>query len=141
MSPLLTLAAAAMTFEAPAPAATLVVDIGRLRNSKGAVHACLSRNPKHFPDCRADPAALRQSVPAGTRELRFTGFQPGRYALTLFHDENNNQRLDTMLGIPREGFGFSRNPKIRFGAPKFEQVSIELPTGFTRQSVRMQYLL
>ena len=141
MSPLLTLAAAALTFEVPVPAATLVVDIGRLRNSRGAVHACLSRNPKHFPDCRADPAALRQSVQAGTRELRFTGFQPGRYALTLFHDENNNQRLDTMLGIPREGFGFSRNPTIRFGAPRFEQVSIELPIGFTRQSVRMQYLL
>ena len=141
MSVLLALTAAAMTFQAPAPAAMLIIDIGRLRNSRGAVHACLSRDPSHFPDCKADAAALRQSVPAGTRELRFTGFQPGRYALTLFHDENNNQRLDTMLGIPREGFGFSRNPTIRFGAPRFEQVSIELPTGFTRLSVRMQYLL
>ena len=141
MSLLLALTAAAMSLQAPAPEAVLVVAVGRLRNSRGAVHACLSRDPRYFPDCRADPAALRQSVPAGTRELRFTGFQPGRYALTLFHDENNNQRLDTMLGIPREGFGFSRNPTIRFGAPRFEQVSIDLPTGFTRQSVRMQYLL
>ena len=141
MSFLLGLIAAATTAQTPAPESVLVVDVGPLRNSKGAVHACLSRNPRHFPDCRADPAALRQSVPAGTRELRFAAFQPGRYALTLFHDENNNQRLDTMLGIPREGFGFSRNPTIRFGAPRFEQVSIDLPTGFTRQSVRMQYLL
>ena len=119
----------------------LVVDVGRLRNGRGVLHACLSREPKHFPDCRADPAALRQTVPAGTPSLSFRGFPPGRYALTLFHDENKNQKLDTVLGIPREGFGFSRNPTIRFGAPRFAQVSIELRSGYTRQSVRMQYLL
>ena len=121
--------------------AELLVEIGRLRNAKGTLHACLSRQPKHFPDCRADPAALHQSIPASTRSFRFTGFPPGHYALTLFHDENNNRRLDTVLGIPREGFGFSRNPVIRFGAPKFEQVNVELGPGFTRQTVRMQYLL
>lgn len=45
------------------------------------------------------------------------------------------------LGIPKEGFGFSRNPAVRFGAPRFEQVYIELGPGFTRTSVRMQYIL
>ena len=119
----------------------LDVEVHGVRNARGVVHACLSRSPRHFPDCRADPAALRQTVPAAARAMRFPGVAPGRYALTLFHDENSNQRLDTLMGIPREGFGFSRNPTIRFGAPRFEQVSIELGGGVTRQSIRMQYLL
>ena len=119
----------------------LTIDLQRLRSGKGVIHACLTRNPRHFPDCRADPNALRQTVPAHTRIIRFNRVATGAYALTLVHDENNNQRLDTVLGIPREGFGFSRNPAIRFGAPRFEQVVIELRSGFTSQTVRMQYLL
>jgi uncharacterized protein (DUF2141 family) len=119
----------------------LTIDIERLRSSKGVIHACLTQNHAHFPDCRADPGAFRQTVPAASPTIRFSSLAKGSYALTLFHDENNNQRLDTVLGIPREGFGFSRNPVIRFGAPRFEQVVIELKPGFTRQTVRMQYLL
>jgi len=123
------------------PTTELTINVQRLRNAKGVVHACLTNSPKHFPDCRADPNALRQTVPAANPTIRFHGFAAGAYALTLIHDENNNQRLDTVLGIPREGFGFSRNPAIRFGAPRFEQVVIELKPGFTSQTVRMQYLL
>lgn len=119
----------------------LIIDVERLRSAKGVVHACLTRQPRHFPDCSADSSALRLTVPAATHNLRFSGFPSGQYALTLFHDENNNLRLDTVLGIPREGFGFSRNPTIRFGAPRFEQVNIELGAGYTRQTIRMQYLL
>ena len=90
--------------------------------------------------CRA-PEAYRQSVPALSRQLRLTGVTPGRYAVSVFHDQNSNAKLDTFLGVPREGFGFSRNPVIRFGAPKFDSVGIDLIPGFTRTDVRMQYLL
>ncbi|HEX8192860.1 MAG TPA: DUF2141 domain-containing protein [Allosphingosinicella sp.] len=127
---------------APAPAsAQLEVTIERLRSRRGQVHICLTRNSAHFPNCAGDPAALKRSVAAGTATVRFDGIQPGAYAVSLFHDENGNGRFDTFAGIPREGFGFSRNPAVRFGAPRFRQVVIDLPSGFARQTVRMQYLL
>lgn len=125
----------------PAVPAALEVDIHGLRSGRGLVHACLTRDPRRFPDCRGDPQAVTATVQAQAPRIRLTGFAPGRYALTLLHDENGNRRLDTVLGIPREGFGFSRNPVVRFGAPKFRQVDIELGPGFTRHRVRMQYLL
>jgi uncharacterized protein (DUF2141 family) len=127
---------------APAPAAgQLEVTIERLRNRRGQVHICLTRNSAHFPNCAADPAALKRSVPAATTSVRFDRVEPGAYAVSLFHDENGNGKFDTFAGIPREGFGFSRNPTVRFGAPRFRQVVIDLGSGFARQSVRMQYLL
>jgi uncharacterized protein (DUF2141 family) len=46
-----------------------------------------------------------------------------------------------LLGIPREGFGFSRNPVVRFGAPRFNNVSMQLGPGYTRIRIRLQYLL
>ncbi|MDQ3245816.1 MAG: DUF2141 domain-containing protein [Pseudomonadota bacterium] len=133
--------AAAMLVGAGAPKATLDVDVAGLRDSRGLVQACLSRDPRYFPDCSRDPASVKVSVSAAAPKLRFTGVEPGRYALSVFHDANANRRLDMLLGIPKEGFGFSRNPRVRFGAPKFEQVDIEVDPTVTRQSVRMQYIL
>ena len=123
------------------PQATIDIDVEGLRNVKGMLHLCATRNRAHFPDCRKDPSAYHQSIPASTRHLRLSGVVPGQYAISLFHDQNSNAKLDTFMGVPREGFGFSRNPVIRFGAPKFDSVNIELPAGFTRTTVRMQYLL
>lgn len=133
--------AAMIELGATAPTGELEVRIDGLRNSRGVVQACLGSNPRFFPDCSRDPTALKLKIPASSQQLRFTNIVPGRYALTLFHDENANLRLDMVLGIPREGFGFSRNPKIRFGAPKFGQVDIELGPTVRRESIRMQYVL
>jgi uncharacterized protein (DUF2141 family) len=133
--PLFLLAAAA------SPTADLEVSIEKLRSLKGELHFCLTREPAHFPDCRGDPRAVTRSAPAATRTIRIAGLAPGGYALAVFHDENRNRKLDMLVGIPREGFGFSRNPVVRFGAPKFRQVLIDLRPGFTRQTVRMQYVL
>ncbi|HEU0098788.1 MAG TPA: DUF2141 domain-containing protein [Allosphingosinicella sp.] len=126
---------------ARAPTADFEVSIEKLRNRKGLLHLCLTREPAHFPDCRSDPRAVTRTAPAANGPIRIMGLAPGGYALAVFHDENRNRKLDTLIGIPREGFGFSRNPVVRFGAPKFRQVRIDLGPGFTRETVRMQYLL
>lgn len=123
------------------PTADIEISIEKLRNQKGVLHLCLTRDPAHFPDCKSDPRAVTRSAPAATGPIRINGLAPGGYALAVFHDENRNRKLDMMIGIPREGFGFSRNPVVRFGAPKFRQVRIDLRPGFTRETVRMQYLL
>jgi len=126
---------------ANAPPASLEVDVTGLRDERGTIHACLTRAPSHFPNCKSDPAALTQTIPAGTRTLTFRAVQPGDYAIAIFHDANSNRKLDTFMGIPKEGFGFSRNPTIRFGAPRFDIVSIKIGPGFARTSVHLQYLL
>jgi uncharacterized protein (DUF2141 family) len=124
-----------------APTAELEVRLEKLRNERGSVHLCLTRNPAHFPDCGQDPDALKRSVPAANTTIHFTGILPGDYALAVLHDENRNGRLDTLIGIPREGFGFSRSPVVLLGPPRFNQVRFGIVHGFTRQTVRMQYLL
>jgi uncharacterized protein (DUF2141 family) len=125
-----------------APTAELEVRLEKLRNERGSVHLCLTRNPAHFPDCGEDPHAVKRSVPAAAMAtIRFTGILPGDYALAVLHDENRNGRLDTLVGIPREGFGFSRSPVVLLGPPRFHQVRFGIMQGFTRQTVRMQYLL
>ena len=42
----------------------------------------------------------------------------GKYSIKYFHDENENDKLDTnWFGIPSEGYGFSNNASSMFGPP------------------------
>ncbi len=51
----------------------------------------------------------------------------GIYALAVFHDENHNGQLDkNLFGIPKEGFGFSNNPKVTFSQPTFSEAKFVL---------------
>lgn len=121
--------------------ASLTVSVTNLRNMKGQVHVCLTANAKAFPDCSKDPAAIKRSVRASAAtSISFTGLASGTYALSLIHDENGNGKLDTSLAIPREGFGFSRNPAIAFGPPKFASAAFAL-SGEASQTVKMKYML
>ena len=103
---------------------------------------CLTRNPAHFPACNGDPASIRRVVPAAqAASVRLAGVTPGTYALAVIHDENDNRRLDRFMGIPREGFAFSRNPRMRMGPPTFEETRFEASGANLRQLVRLNYLL
>jgi uncharacterized protein (DUF2141 family) len=51
----------------------------------------------------------------------------GRYAVKVFHDENNNDQLDTRIfGIPKERYGFSNNARGSFGPPDYEKTEFIL---------------
>lgn len=48
----------------------------------------------------------------------------GTYAIALYHDLNDNDKLDkNFLGIPKEPYGFSRNYRPLFTVPGFEDCS------------------
>ncbi|WP_254447854.1 DUF2141 domain-containing protein [Sphingomonas sp. ID1715] len=117
------------------------LDVAGLRSAKGVVQVCLTRDPVNFPGCTDDKFAVKRKVPATQTRLSFGDLPTGAYAAALIHDENANNRLDTMLGIPREGFGFSRNPVIAFGPPKFAAARFTVAAGETIQRIQMKYLL
>ncbi|TVQ67504.1 MAG: DUF2141 domain-containing protein [Balneolaceae bacterium] len=71
-------------------------------------------------------------VTGTTVTVRFDSLAPGPRAVRLFHDENSNDTLDTnFFGIPSEGYGFSNNPRSRFGEPSFKDRLFELRTDTT----------
>jgi len=128
------------TLSANAPMADLRLSIDRLRSSDGLLHLCITQNPRHFPDCDGDANAIHKTLPATERTTTIGSLAPGPYAVSVLHDENGNGRMDAVLGIPREGFGFSRNPAVRFGPPDFEDALIELDAGSTDHVVRLRYI-
>ena len=138
----LALAALALTAASPPPSAELDIAISGLRNQSGTVMLCLTQRGKaHYLACDKDPARITRTVPSGeASDIRIAGVAPGEYALLVIHDENRNGKLDTMLGLPREGFGFSRNPALRMGPPPYGAVQFDV-AGHSRQAVKLKYLL
>ena len=51
----------------------------------------------------------------------------GRYAVTIYQDINGNGDLDgNLVGLPKEPYGFSNNPRMIFGPPSFKKAAFEV---------------
>ena len=60
------------------------------------------------------------SIKNNVAKHQFVVPKKGRYAIKVFHDANNNKKLDTnMLGIPKEQWGTSNNVKASLAPPDF----------------------
>ncbi|BAZ48684.1 hypothetical protein NIES4103_12930 [Nostoc sp. NIES-4103] len=120
----------------------LTVEIKGLRNQKGTLCFSLFSNEQGFPN-RSDRAIASRCVAAKEASISATFDQlaPGNYAVAVIHDANDDGKLNTgFLGIPKEGFGFSRNPKIGIGAPSFQDTAIFVAKESTIQ-IDLNYLL
>ncbi len=117
------------------------VQFSGLRNAKGQIIICLATNPKTFPDCAKDPNAQKKAVPAANgASVRFTNVMPGTYAIAVVHDENKNAKMDLTLFLPKEGWGLSRNPKMRMGKPKFSSSAFVVAGDDLSFPVTMKYI-
>lgn len=126
----------------PAEGATITVDVSGLRNTKGLIRACLTAKAATFPECDKDPQSLRLSVPAHNGPvLVFRHVMPGTYAVSLFHDQNSNNRLDKTMGMPSEGYGFSRDAAVQFGPPKFDAAKVTVGASDQTLPIKVRYIL
>jgi len=139
----LALALPALLGAAPPETATgdVSATVTNLRSHKGQILACITARAKTFPNCDKDPAAKAVKVPAGkTVELDFGPIAPGRYAISLFHDENGNGKLDKRLMMPREGYGFSRDAPVVMGPPSFAKAAFTVDAAGHHQTIKMRYM-
>lgn len=130
----------ALAANAPPPP-TVEVSVTGLRSTKGQLLVCLTTKASAFPDCSKDKGSVRMAVKAADA-ARFDIHAPanGTYAIAVVHDENGNNKMDKAIFLPREGFGFSRNPAIAMGPPSFKSASFAV-AGDMHQSIKMKYML
>lgn len=121
----------------------LTIAIEGLRNQRGQVCLNLFDNSQGFP-VKSDRAVKAECVRLnGTPPVvTFRNLKAGSYAIAVIHDANNDGTLNrNALGIPTEGFGFSRNPRIVTGPPKFSESAVIVVGARTNIQIRLQYFL
>ncbi|MCU1298997.1 MAG: hypothetical protein JWO91_3275 [Acidobacteriaceae bacterium] len=122
--------------------ATLTVHVSGARNTKGKIRAALFRGAEGFPNV-ASQAIHTQAADidpqTSSAQIVFTDLPAGAYALSVFHDENMNQKLDkNFVGAPKEGYGASNNPKKKMGPPNFDEAKFQLSG--TEQSLEIKLM-
>jgi uncharacterized protein (DUF2141 family) len=103
-----------------AVAADLTVNISDIEQGKGYVFVALYTSEK---DYKTGKASFHSKVKAenGKEVTIFENLPNGEYAIKIFQDENDNNKMDfNMMGIPKEGYGFSNNVGM-FGAPEYKE--------------------
>jgi uncharacterized protein (DUF2141 family) len=134
----------APTPAAPVAAGTaqLVIEMSGFRNDKGVAAVALFTSSAGFPD-KADKAARRMEVAikGGRARAVVRGLPAGTYAVAVLHDEDRNHKMKTgLMGIPKEGYGASRDARGRFGPPKFDDARLGLRAGQAgRTAIKMTY--
>lgn len=111
--------------QADKPKCQLTITVQNISSVEGSIRAALY-------DCEGNFLKTGQYTSSTINEskeavLVFEGIEQGKYAVSIFHDENNNGELDTIVfGIPSEPYGFSNDASGSFGPPTFEDSRIEL---------------
>jgi uncharacterized protein (DUF2141 family) len=118
---------------AGAAAADLRVVVEGLRTDKGHVEFALYDKAETFPDRAGVIEGGHAKIMGGRAVYVFQSLKPGRYAVTLFHDENDDGKFNrSLIGLPLEGYGFSNDAKVMLGPPSFDKAAFDVgETGAT----------
>jgi uncharacterized protein (DUF2141 family) len=129
-----------------AQAGSIELTVTGLRSGDGSLGISLFKKSqsKSFP---GDSTAAEQRfyLPLNGQKnlvLEIADIEETSYAISVMHDENNNGALDTnAVGIPKEGFGFSNNPRVTMGAPKFDKCEFTVGADEAQINIKLQYML
>jgi len=111
---------------------TLTINVSGLDSNKGKILIALFNEKKQF---------LKKRFKEGMTTINnkkityvFEEIPKGEYAVSIFHDENDNDKMDTnFFGIPKEDYGCSNNARGFMGPPKYEDAKFQFTANKTIQ--------
>ena len=120
----------------------LTIDVAGIKNQSGKICATLFSESKGFPsDSKQSLQSECIEVKETPQKLIFKNLKPGTYAVALIHDANGDGILNSnSFRMPTEGFGFSKNPLVLTGPPKFNDAAVKVEGVNTDIQIKLQYL-
>lgn len=103
----------------------ITVKVNNIKNTTGQIVVGLYNTPDSF--LGTPYLGEISKIEGKTITVEFKGVKKGTYAISLFHDENSNTKLDTnFMGIPKERFACSNNASGFMGPPKWDDAKFEV---------------
>jgi len=120
--------------------AILEIEFTGIHTNEGLVSIGFNYTPEGFP---SEPDVEIQYEKDGLKDGMLTIQVPdlpyGTYAISAMDDLDRDIEMKMFLGIPKEAYGFSRNPEHKMRAPKFEECSFELNQPFQKITIHLRY--
>ncbi|PKB17842.1 DUF2141 domain-containing protein [Flavobacterium sp. 5] len=113
----------------------LTINVSGLKNNTGLLTAELYNSKEKF----LKTSYKKDSTPikSNSATVIFTDIPKGEYTVMVYHDENNNGKLDkNFIGMPKEPVACSNNAKGFMGPPKYEETKFKIITD-SKISIKM----
>ncbi len=121
---------------------TLKINITGIRNTSGSIRLGFYTTNEGFE--KEQPLLVKvlpkESVKNGVLTYTYTGLKPGTYGLAILDDENNNDKMDYGLILPKEGFGFSNYYHTGLSKPTFDKFKFILKNEDKTVEIRVKYM-
>jgi uncharacterized protein (DUF2141 family) len=120
----------------------ITVVVTELRNDRGEVLISLYNKAEGFPRDRSTIIRTSAVKPDDSGQVTavFEDLPLGEYAIACLHDEDRSQGMTFgMLHLPKEGYCFSNNVKVRLRAPRFDKAKFVLEGDKVTQTLKMRY--
>jgi uncharacterized protein (DUF2141 family) len=133
---------AAVGVEATSANSIKVIVVG-LHSNDGEVDCALFNSAEGFPnDASKAIKTAKSNIENKQATCTFVDIAPGDYAVSEFHDENGNGKLDrNFIGMPKEGVGASNDAAGHMGPPKFDDARFKFNGGFAVMTIHTRYLI
>ncbi|WP_299245308.1 DUF2141 domain-containing protein [uncultured Aquimarina sp.] len=97
---------------------SIEINITNVKSDNGTIMIGLYKGEDNF--YRKTYKSVTIKAKKGSLTVTLDDIPNGMYAISLYHDENDNKKLDTnFFKIPKEPYGTSNNAKGSFGPPKW----------------------
>ena len=106
----------------------LIINISGFHSSDGFAMVALNNSEESYIGGENEAIAkTRIRVVDQKAQVIFANLPYGSYGVSLYHDENANEKMDkNAMGIPKEAYGFSNNAKGFFGKPDYKDIMFQL---------------
>ncbi|WPP50857.1 DUF2141 domain-containing protein [Catalinimonas niigatensis] len=119
--------------------ASVTVVVNGIESKEGSIQIAFFSTKASFPDekpYKANKLSLNES---GEVTLIFKDIPFGEYALAVYQDKNDNDKLDTnLVGIPKEPYGFSNNHNPKFSRPNYDEAKVEIRQASQTLNVKIE---
>lgn len=106
---------------------TLTVVVDGCPSDKGFARIALVNSIEGYKDSAKAFMSKKVQVSKGKAMHDFKDVPFGEYAVTVYHDENDNNKLDkSIFGKPTEAYGFSNNARGLIGRPDYKKAAFVL---------------
>lgn len=120
----------------------LTIYITGLRSNQGVVRASLYNSPDGYATQTPAGAFHTAALPirGDTAVWRLKNVPTGDYAVLFFHDEDNSGVMNkNLLGIPKEGYGYSGNSGSKTHVPSWDVAKFHVDAQHKTASMTMLY--
>ena len=109
---------------------TITINISGMKSDEGDVFVAMYNSEKDF--IKNEYRTVIVKVSNKKAIAVFKNVPTAWYAITIFHDVNDNRKMDTnFIGIPKEPIGVSNNATGFMGPPKYRKAKFEVTNDVT----------